>query len=64
MVVRSFVRKSVVILGGFQTSKWREKVFQWVSHEAGIFFLSALRKLLFSSEKANKPFRELANYVS
>ena len=28
------------------------------------FFLSALGKLLFSSEKANKPFRELANYVS
>ena len=27
------------------------------------FFLSALGKL-FSSEKANKPFRELANYVS
>ena len=27
------------------------------------FFLSALGKL-FSSEKANKPFREPANYVS
>ena len=28
------------------------------------FLLSALGKLLFSSDKANKPFRELANYVS
>ena len=63
MVVRSFVRKSVVILGGFETSKWREKVFQWVSHEAGKIFFVNFGKA-FSSEKANKPFRELANYVS
>ena len=63
MVVRSFVRKSVVILGGFETSKWREKVFQWVSHEAGKFFFVNFGKA-FSSEKANNPFRELANYVS
>ena len=51
-------------LGWFLNLKMARKVFQWVSHEAENFFLSALGKLLFSSEKANKPFRELANYVS
>ena len=51
MVVRSFVRKSVVISGGFQTSNRREKVFQWVSHEAGkIFFVSFGKASFFFGE--------------
>ena len=45
------VRKSVVISGGFQTSNRREKVFQWVSHEAGkIFFVSFGKASFFFGE--------------
>ena len=63
MVVRSFVRKSVVILGGFKPQNGEKRFSNGYPTKRENFFFSALGKVL-SSEKANKPFRELANYVS
>ena len=47
----------------FLNLKMARKGFPMGIPRSGKFFLSALGKL-FSSEKANKPFREPANYVS